>query len=263
MSQIPKIIHYAWFGGTTKPKYLLDNIKSWEKYMPDYEIRKWNETNWDTNKNKFSTYFTQKKIWGFVSDSLRVDVLNKFGGIYLDTDVYLTQSLKPFEEMPLFLSMHFSNAIGTALIGAEKGNSTISELAAYYDSLTVGQIRAENFDPVNNGIFTRYFIDKYEEFKFTNHRQVLSDGSVIFPNYTFVVPSYCRKKNFAIHQLKATWQDNIENVEKKSLSLKKMAKKIINSFSVGQITLIRYSLWKQSKSNSIASQFGVRGIPKR
>ncbi|MBZ5986786.1 glycosyltransferase family 32 protein [Leuconostoc gelidum] len=263
MSQIPKIIHYAWFGGTSKPQYLLDNIKSWKKYMPDYEIKEWNENNWDISKNEFSRYFSQKKLWGFVSDSLRVDVLNKFGGIYLDTDVYLTQSLKPFEKIPLFLSMHFSNAIGTALIGSERNNLTISELDAYYDSLTVENICSQNFDPVNNGIFTRYFIKKYKMFEFTNHKQVLYDGTVIFPNYVFVIPSYRASQNFAIHQLKATWQTKKEKDDKNTFSFKILVKNFINKLSIGQVILIRYSFWKQSKNNSIANQFGIKGKPRR
>lgn len=266
MSRVPKIIHYAWFGGASKPKYLLDNIKSWEKYMPDYEIKEWNEKNWNVNKNAFSCYFAEKKLWGFVSDPLRLDVLNEFGGIYLDTDVYITQSLKPFEELPLFLSMHFSNAIGTALIGSEKANPVIADLVDYYDSLTVEQIENKDFDPVSNGIFTRYFINKYDEFKFTNRKQILNDGTIIFPNYTFVVPTYNRKNNFAIHQLKATWQKenvNSEYNDQKLFFLKKRFKKIINYFYFGKIILIKYSLWKQSKENSLAKQFGVNGTPRR
>ena len=262
MEKIPKIIHYAWFGGE-KPAYLLNNIKSWEKYMPDYEIKEWNEQNWNVNKNNFSQYFAQKKLWGFASDPLRVDVLYKFGGIYLDSDVYLTQSLKPFEELPLFMSMHFSNAIGTALIGSRKENPIMGELAAYYDSITVEQIESGNFDAVSNGIFTRYFINKYKTFKFTNRKQVFDDGTVIFPNYTFVVPAYFHSKNFAIHQLEGTWQSASSNIEHKQNFWKNNAKKLINVSSIGKALLIQYSLRQQSYSNSIAGEFGVRGKPRK
>ncbi|MCM6765391.1 glycosyltransferase family 32 protein [Weissella paramesenteroides] len=257
MSEIPKILHYAWFGGKVKPQYLIDNIKSWKKYMPEYEIHEWNENNWDINKNAFSHYFSEKKLWGFVSDVLRVDVLKEFGGIYLDTDVELKQSLKPFEELPLFLSMHFSNAIGTSLIGAEKNNETITELADYYDSLTYTQIIKEDFDPVNNGIFTRFFIKKYNTFKFINRKQIFDDGTVIFPNYVFVIPAFFSKHNFAIHQLRATWQSKKENGEQ-SLTFKGYLKNKLNKFHFGEVILIRYSFWVQSRNNSIAYEFGKK-----
>ena len=46
---IPKIIHYCWFGENKKNKLILNCIKSWKKYCPDYEIKEWNESNFDIN----------------------------------------------------------------------------------------------------------------------------------------------------------------------------------------------------------------------
>ena len=40
---IPKKIHYCWFGRGEKPKKALDCIESWKKYCPDYELIEWNE----------------------------------------------------------------------------------------------------------------------------------------------------------------------------------------------------------------------------
>lgn len=44
---IPKIIHYCWVGNASKPKSVLYCIESWKKFCPDYEIREWNESNYD------------------------------------------------------------------------------------------------------------------------------------------------------------------------------------------------------------------------
>ena len=46
---IPKIIHYCWFGGNPLPKDALACIASWKKFFPDYEIKEWNESNFDVN----------------------------------------------------------------------------------------------------------------------------------------------------------------------------------------------------------------------
>ena len=35
---IPKKIHYCWFGENEKPLLVIECIKSWQKYCPDYEI---------------------------------------------------------------------------------------------------------------------------------------------------------------------------------------------------------------------------------
>ena len=40
---IPKIIHYCWFGGNPLPESATKFIASWRKFLPDYEIKEWNE----------------------------------------------------------------------------------------------------------------------------------------------------------------------------------------------------------------------------
>ena len=42
MQNIPKIIHYCWFGGKPLPDEYKKYIDSWKKYCPDWEIREWN-----------------------------------------------------------------------------------------------------------------------------------------------------------------------------------------------------------------------------
>ena len=50
---IPKIIHYCWFGGKEKPEDVKKYIESWKKYCPDYEIKEWNESNFDIHENDY------------------------------------------------------------------------------------------------------------------------------------------------------------------------------------------------------------------
>ena len=51
-----KYIHYCWFG--TKPLLKLAKkcIKSWKKYLPDYEIVLWNEDKFDVMSTSFTAY---------------------------------------------------------------------------------------------------------------------------------------------------------------------------------------------------------------
>ena len=48
---IPKIIHYCWFGGNQLPLDAQKYIASWKEYLPGYEIREWNESNFNINNN--------------------------------------------------------------------------------------------------------------------------------------------------------------------------------------------------------------------
>lgn len=96
MSDIPHIIHYCWFGGNPLPKSALKCIASWRKFLPDYEIREWNESNYDVRKIPYIAEAYEAKKYAFVSDYARFDILHQFGGLYFDTDVEL---IKPIDDI--------------------------------------------------------------------------------------------------------------------------------------------------------------------
>ena len=68
---IPKIIHYCWFGGNDLPPEVKKCIASWEKVCPDYEIKRWDESNFDVRQNPFIKAAYEAKKWAFVSDYAR------------------------------------------------------------------------------------------------------------------------------------------------------------------------------------------------
>ena len=84
---IPKIIHYCWFGGKELPIEVKKCIASWRKMCPDYEIIRWDESNFDVGQHPFVREAYKAKAWAFVSDYARLKVVYDNGGIYLDTDV--------------------------------------------------------------------------------------------------------------------------------------------------------------------------------
>lgn len=93
---IPKIIHYCWFGGKEVPQEFKNNIASWKRFCPDYEIIEWNESNYDVKKYPFIRQAYTHKKWGFITDVARLDILQQYGGIYFDTDV---EVIKPLDDL--------------------------------------------------------------------------------------------------------------------------------------------------------------------
>lgn len=89
---IPKVIHYCWFGGNPLPASAKKCIKSWEKFFPGYEIKEWNESNYDVNKIPYIKQAYKAKKYAFVSDYARFDIIYNHGGIYFDTDVEVIKS---------------------------------------------------------------------------------------------------------------------------------------------------------------------------
>lgn len=93
MSRIPRIIHYCWFGKNPLPQSAINCIESWKKFLPDYEIREWNENNFDVNIIPYTAEAYSAKKYAFVSDYARFWILYKYGGLYFDTDVEVIRSL--------------------------------------------------------------------------------------------------------------------------------------------------------------------------
>ena len=84
---IPKVIHYCWFGRNPLPELAVKCIASWKKFLPEYEIKEWNEDNFDVNIIPYTAEAYQAKKYAFVSDYARFWILYHYGGIYFDTDV--------------------------------------------------------------------------------------------------------------------------------------------------------------------------------
>lgn len=90
---IPKVIHYCWFGRKPLPELAQKCIASWRKYLPDYEIKEWNEDNFDVNIIHYTAEAYKAGKYAFVSDYARLWVLYKYGGLYFDTDVEIIKSI--------------------------------------------------------------------------------------------------------------------------------------------------------------------------
>ena len=95
---IPKIIHYCWFGKGLMPASYKAYIKSWERNMPEFELKCWDESNFDVTCNDYVRHAYERKKYAFVSDYARLKALYTDGGFYLDTDV---EVFKSFDELSI------------------------------------------------------------------------------------------------------------------------------------------------------------------
>lgn len=133
---IPKKIHYCWFGGREKPSLAKKCIKSWKKMCPDYEIIEWNEDNFDVNYNKYTNYCYENKKWAFLSDLVRLVVIEEHGGIYFDTDVEVVSSFDKMLKYDAFFAFENSQNIASGLgFGSVKGHPTVRKMIELYDDL--------------------------------------------------------------------------------------------------------------------------------
>ena len=134
---IPKKIHYCWFGGNPIPDKYKRCIESWHKFCPDYEIIEWNESNYDVSKCKYMEDAYQAKIWGFVPDYARIDIVYQNGGIYLDTDVELVRNLDDLLYQKGFAGFEDEEYVNLGSgFGAEAGHPVLKSMLDYYQKET-------------------------------------------------------------------------------------------------------------------------------
>lgn len=93
VSNIPKVIHYCWFGRNPLPETAVKCIESWKKFLPDYEIMEWNEDNFDVNSCRYTSEAYAARKYAFVSDYARFKILYERGGLYFDTDVEVIRTI--------------------------------------------------------------------------------------------------------------------------------------------------------------------------
>ena len=140
---IPKKIHFCWFGGKDIPTEYLKYIESWKKFMPDYEIVRWDESNFNVNGIDFTKEAYSVGKFAYVSDYARLKILYENGGVYLDTDVEIIKSFDDILARGAFMAIEKnSNAkhneplnVNVGLgFAVEPKNPIIREALDFYES---------------------------------------------------------------------------------------------------------------------------------
>ncbi len=138
---IPDIIHYCWFSGEKMPQSALDCMESWRRFMPECEIRLWDMDAVRGIDNRFMREALEHRKWAFATDYVRLYAVESCGGIYMDTDVMLYGSLRPYMDDRMFIgremvNIHHSRTVMTLtshLFGAEAHHPFLKACLSYYD----------------------------------------------------------------------------------------------------------------------------------
>ncbi|MEL1134488.1 glycosyltransferase [Desulfitobacterium sp. THU1] len=206
---IPRIIHYCWFGGSSLPLLAVKCIDSWKRVLPDFELREWNEENFDLACNQYVQQANESRKWAFVTDFVRLKVLYDFGGIYMDTDVEVIKPLDEFMKLPAFSGFEGEAYINTGIIGAKKGNKWIKELIKDYDDRVFIKEDGSYDQTTNVKIITNTTKNMYP-INLDNTLQAFDDVS-FYPLDWFCAKSYetgeiVRTENtHTIHHFSGSW----------------------------------------------------------
>lgn len=211
---IPKVIHYCWFGKSEMPDEFKGYIETWKKFCPDYEIKLWDESNYDIGKDSYMQEAYEHKKWGFVSDYARLDIIYNEGGIYLDTDVEIVRSLDELLENEAFCGIETGspNVASGLGFGAEKGHPIIKRMLDEYKGLSIvdeeGNLNLILCPELNTRPLLEMGYAPSEEIQ-----TLYYEGSsiTVYPGVYFCPKDFATrnlaldKRSFSIHHYAATW----------------------------------------------------------
>lgn len=222
---IPKTIHYCWFGGKDLPDSVIKCIDSWKRYCPDYEIKQWDETNFDIHKYDYTEEAYSKGKYAFVSDVARLDIIAREGGIYLDTDVEIIKNIDKLLSYRAFMAMESENRVSTGLgMGACKNHPFIIENLNEYKNRHF-LLKNGKIDTTTCVTITSNLINK-EYGRLTNNTVNMANLT-IFSTEVFNPFDFIKNKlnitdhTLAIHHYDATWKDGKDKFLKMKIKLRK------------------------------------------
>lgn len=231
---IPKIIHYCWFGGAEKSPLIKKCIETWRKVMPDYELKEWNETNFDFNSVPFVHEAYEAKKWAFVADYVRLYAMYHFGGVYMDTDVKVMRPFDEFLKYSFFTcqeshpdimpegavlpdgtrnpDIKYVKGIGlcSAVMGAEKACPYLKDCLDYYNTIHFDVERKEDFVIVN---IIAVMLEKYGYRYILDRDQILDGNMAILKPHIFAGMSTLTGESYALHLYNGSWVGNGPNLK--------------------------------------------------
>jgi len=230
-------------------------MASWEKFCPDYEIIRWDESNCDITANLFVQQAYQEKKWAFVSDFFRLKIVEEQGGIYLDIDVELLKPLDNLLTLDGFMGFELgqSNSIATGLgFGAIAHHPIITKLRKNYEhSPFIKPDGSFDFMPCPQRD-TKILVGL--GLKQNNQKQSIQ-GITFFPSDYFSPTGFFGEQGFSdntysIHHFNASW---FTDRQRKAMDRKKKLRKLLGTWLGDKVSLF-FLAWDELKHG------GIKGV---
>jgi mannosyltransferase OCH1-like enzyme len=210
-SNIPQIIHQIWLGSEL-PEGYKEWADSWKKFNPNYTYRLWTDKDVDGLKLPNRKAYNDITNPGPKSDILRYHILNKYGGIYIDTDFECLQSFQSLSHLDFYTSVGYPSSIEVypGLMACIPGHPIIKRLVEEIDKVTVADILKKGIlNATSSYLFTEIFFEVVNEYQ---------KGIVAFPpDYFYPYPNnfkgfkningkrYIKECSYAIHYWEQSW----------------------------------------------------------
>lgn len=155
-------------------------MESWRKFLPDYKIKEWNETNFDVHCCKYVEEAFNAKKWAFVSDYARFFALYKEGGIYFDTDIEVLKSFDDLTECNSFFGFSSPDSLTLPVFGSDCNQNCIRDILEYYNTRKFLN-EDGSFDTTTIEITAKKILVEKYNLQMDGSYQELKEGIKIYP----------------------------------------------------------------------------------
>ena len=193
---IPKLLHYIWLGRAPRPLLVQKCISTWYKVFPGYQIICWNEDNLSLDHPYLIDCNKSGKL-AFAADFLRFQILEKYGGIYLDTDMEVIKNLDDFLNLNSFIGYEDESRErpGAAIVGSVPHSDFCTKMVAYYlsrtknDSVIVCDVMSQiiNSGVVDLSILSEHIFYPFNPYSFNQSKTRLSLMACDIKDDTFTI----------------------------------------------------------------------------
>lgn len=249
---IPKIIHFCWLSDEEYPDSIKECISSWKKYLPDYELRKWDRKRFDVNSRTWTKQAFEAKKYAFAADFIRLYALYQDGGIYLDSDVTVYKSFNDLLHLSYFIGEERTHCFEAAVIGCEPGCWWIKDILDRYNGLDF----VSDDGSFNMRSLPKVFADRlfpyYQfrlltsiplEYQFGNQSEICVFSWQFFNSRDYIGPIHT-EQSFCSHNFAGSW-------EKKSHILKRIVKILTPRFVLNYYYSFMYSLFYNKRMHNV------------
>lgn len=213
-------LHYIWVGNQ-KTSLVNKCIESYYKYCNKFDIIEWDESNINVDEfnptlQKFYNYWYENKHYAYCSDIARLYILNKYKGLYVDTDVEFIKEIPNDMLNENFMGIEsFNKKVGCGLVWNttenEKWINTLINVYTYRlnkDSNTYGS------KWIFNTLIRSYF--KHHGFLENDTTQFINNYRIYSSEYFCPLNFFTRKMNItdktiSIHHYNNSWHKKIKN----------------------------------------------------
>ena len=244
---IPKKIHYCWYGNGIQNDTIKKCISSWKEKMPEYEIKRWDESNTPFEKLPFLQKLYDQKKWSFITDYIRLYSIYTEGGIYLDTDIEMVKTFDSFLNEKAFIGFQgkFENEkfpINSAVLGAQAKNEFILDCIKETERKQRTQFNAMGGPPIASYILKSYGLETYKNQHIKDVLVVTSEYFYPFSWQEKFYPECVTNNTICIHW----WEDSWKNKKKGLSYILDSGYRKLKKLPIMLLDSIKYTFFKKS-----------------